>query len=214
MDDEVLWTRYWRYRADRDRDRLAKRNLHVVDECLLRFPSAFRNHTITADDLRNEGYLGLIQAIERWDPGQGPFKQYAARRVWGAMQDLFRSWDWVPRSVRRRIKAGEAIPAQADAPIHLDAYHDDDQELSLINLIAAEPDVHPMDTAEAVAALQRLKAEHPRLYTVVCLFANDHKGPYIAEQLGITESRVSQLRSAARQKLVDYGWDAAARQNA
>ncbi|MBW2256031.1 MAG: FliA/WhiG family RNA polymerase sigma factor [Deltaproteobacteria bacterium] len=55
------------------------------------------------DDLISAAVLGLIEAIERFDPTRGiPFEAYAKYRVRGAVVDALRAADWTPRSVRRK----------------------------------------------------------------------------------------------------------------
>ncbi len=57
---------------------------------------------IEVGDLINSGILGLIDAIEKFDPSRDvKFKTYAEIRIRGAILDELRSLDWVPRSVRR-----------------------------------------------------------------------------------------------------------------
>ena len=70
-----------------------------------RLASRLPDH-IVRDDLVSAGVLGLIDAIDRFQPDRGiMFKTYAEFRVKGAMLDELRSLDWVPRTIRR--KAGE-----------------------------------------------------------------------------------------------------------
>ena len=58
---------------------------------------------IEVDDLFSSGVLGLMDAIEKYDPSrEAKFKTYAEFRIRGAMLDELRSLDWVPRSVRER----------------------------------------------------------------------------------------------------------------
>lgn len=60
---------------------------------------------IEFDDLVSYGILGLIDAIEKYDPSQGiEFKAYAATRIKGSILDELRHMDWVPRSVRKRAR--------------------------------------------------------------------------------------------------------------
>lgn len=55
-----------------------------------------------AEDFVSAGVLGLMDAIDRFDPGRGvPFASYAEIRIRGAMVDALRANDWIPRSVRR-----------------------------------------------------------------------------------------------------------------
>ena len=61
---------------------------------------------ICLDDLISTGVLGLMDAIEKYDPTRGTtFKTYAELRIRGAMLDELREWDWAPRSVRQKEHA-------------------------------------------------------------------------------------------------------------
>lgn len=58
--------------------------------------------SVDIDDLIQAGTLGLLDAFDRYEMGQGAtFATYASQRVRGAMIDELRSRDWLPRSVRR-----------------------------------------------------------------------------------------------------------------
>ena len=71
---------------------------YVANRIALRLPPH-----IEVDDLISVGVLGLIDAIEKFDPTRGAkFKTYAEFRVRGAILDELRSLDWVPRSVRQK----------------------------------------------------------------------------------------------------------------
>ncbi|MDH4246941.1 MAG: FliA/WhiG family RNA polymerase sigma factor [Deltaproteobacteria bacterium] len=53
------------------------------------------------EDLVQAGMIGLLDAMEKYDPGrEAQFRTYAEFRIKGAMLDDLRSVDWVPRSVR------------------------------------------------------------------------------------------------------------------
>ncbi len=71
---------------------------YVANRIALRLPPH-----IEVDDLISVGVLGLIDAIEKYDPSRGAkFKTYAEFRVRGSILDELRSLDWVPRSVRQK----------------------------------------------------------------------------------------------------------------
>ncbi len=71
---------------------------YIVNRLAVRLP----NH-IDLDDLYSTGVIGLMDAIDKFDPGKGcKFKTYAEFRVKGAVLDQLRSLDWVPRSVRQK----------------------------------------------------------------------------------------------------------------
>jgi len=65
------------------------------------------------EELISIGVLGLIDAIERFDPARlVPFKSYAEIRIQGAIVDSLRASDWTPRSVRRKANRIELAREQ------------------------------------------------------------------------------------------------------
>jgi RNA polymerase sigma factor for flagellar operon FliA len=72
----------------------------VAQRIAARLPS-----NIDIDDLISAGVIGLMDAIDKYDPGRdNKFKTYAEFRIRGAILDELRSQDWVPRSVRDKAK--------------------------------------------------------------------------------------------------------------
>jgi RNA polymerase sigma factor for flagellar operon FliA len=66
-------------------------------------------------DLASYGTFGLIDAIDKFDPGRGfKFETYAISRIKGAIIDELRSLDWVPRSVRARARDIEKAHAKLE----------------------------------------------------------------------------------------------------
>ena len=69
--------------------------------------------SVDQSDLVSYGMFGLIDALEKFEPGRGnKFETYAIPRIKGAIIDELRAMDWVPRSIR--FKARELEKAQAD----------------------------------------------------------------------------------------------------
>lgn len=65
---------------------------------------------IDFSDLIQAGAIGLMDAMEKFDPNKGAqFKTYAEFRIRGAMLDEVREMDWVPRSVRDKVKKLQKI---------------------------------------------------------------------------------------------------------
>ena len=64
----------------------------------------FSGRGLQYDDIVQSGYLGLIQAVDRFDPARGvPLQAYAARTIEGEIMHLFRDRGWavhVPRSLQ------------------------------------------------------------------------------------------------------------------
>lgn len=72
----------------------------VAQKIAARLPS-----NIELDDLMSSGVIGLMDAIEKYDPSRdNKFKTYAEFRIRGAILDELRAQDWVPRSVRDKAK--------------------------------------------------------------------------------------------------------------
>jgi len=58
---------------------------------------------ISYDDLISQAIVGLIEAIDRYDPSRGvKFNTYAYYRIRGSVMDMLRELDWVPRSLRAK----------------------------------------------------------------------------------------------------------------
>ena len=61
------------------------------------------------DDMLQAGMIGLMDAISRYQEGQGTqFETYANQRIRGAMLDELRNNDWLPRSVRKNQRTIQA----------------------------------------------------------------------------------------------------------
>src|SRR5262252_3984898 len=90
-----------------DRERLILEYAPTIKYIAQRIAARLPPH-ISLDDLINAGVIGLIDAIEKYDPTRdNTFKTYAEFRVRGAMLDELRNLDWVPRSVRQKESALE-----------------------------------------------------------------------------------------------------------
>lgn len=84
---------------------------YVAGRIAMRLPAH-----VSLDDLISAGVLGLIDAVDRFDPEQNvKFKTYAEFRIRGAILDELRAMDWVPRSVRRKSSRLEDVYNQLQA---------------------------------------------------------------------------------------------------
>ncbi len=60
-------------------------------------------HHVTTEDLVSVGLMGLMDALERFEPGKVKLKTYAELRIKGSMIDELRATAWIPRSMRKKI---------------------------------------------------------------------------------------------------------------
>jgi len=114
VDDELgrLWDGFKGARSPEARERLilhyAPLVKYVASRVAVGLPAS-----VDQADLVSYGMFGLIDALEKFEPGRGnKFETYAIPRIKGAIIDELRAMDWVPRSVR--FKAREIDKAQND----------------------------------------------------------------------------------------------------
>lgn len=109
---------------------------------------------IDLGSLIHSGIVGLLEALQRYDPKRGvAFQTYARYRIQGEIMEYLRSLDWVSRSVRswgRRVSAArtrltgkfgrEALPEEManELGVSLDEYYRVDQKVSDATLLSLE----------------------------------------------------------------------------
>src|SRR5262249_40735192 len=113
-----LWREYRRTGDKAVRDRLILTYAPLAKFVAGRLGSGLPAH-VEENDLVSYGLLGLIGAIERYDPDRDvKFETYAIARIKGSIIDELRAMDWVPRSVRSRAREIERAIAQLEAQLH------------------------------------------------------------------------------------------------
>ena len=91
------------------REEIIHKYLHLVKYVAGRISVNLPSH-VEIDDLINEGILGLIDAISKYDDSRGvKFETYAITRINGAILDALRALDWVPRAVRQKARELERV---------------------------------------------------------------------------------------------------------
>jgi RNA polymerase sigma factor for flagellar operon FliA len=106
-----LWQSYKKSPGNAQlREKLILKYLHLVRYVVSRLPITLPI-SIAQEDLVSYGTMGLMEAVERFDPERGlKFETYAVTRIRGAIIDQLRFQDWIPRGVRKRSKElGEAM---------------------------------------------------------------------------------------------------------
>ena len=116
-DTQALWLEFRRTNDKALRDRLILTYAPLVKYVAGRLGSGLPAH-VDEGDLVSYGLLGLIGAIERYDPARDiKFETYAISRIKGAIIDELRALDWVPRSVRSRAREIERAIAELEAKL-------------------------------------------------------------------------------------------------
>ena len=95
----------------------------IVQRLAVHLPS-----TVDIDDLMNVGVIGLIQAVDRYDPRRdNKFMTYAIFRIKGAVLSELRARDFLSRSNRRKIREMESAYLRLEQKLGREA---DDQEVA------------------------------------------------------------------------------------
>lgn len=184
-------------------------------------------HALELDELVGIAYLGLVGAAKRWKPycqenQYSPdalqfFKPFVVRRVYGALIDAIRAADWATRSLRTRAKALQAagqekgatefemaertgmtikevrstIRGMAQRPVSLEA-----EELDPVANGTVESSVFATDVlGTVVSAIRDLEADQQVVLTLH--YFRGLQLQQVAQEMGISESRASQLHAKA-----------------
>jgi RNA polymerase sigma factor FliA len=116
-DTRSLWLDYRRTQDKGLRDRLILTYAPLVKYVAGRLGSGLPAH-VDEGDLVSYGLLGLISAIDRYDPDRDiKFETFAIARIRGAIIDELRALDWVPRSVRSRARQIERAIRELEAKL-------------------------------------------------------------------------------------------------
>jgi RNA polymerase sigma factor for flagellar operon FliA len=100
--------------AESERERLILEHLPQVRLIARRIQERLPE-SVTLEDLISTGVIGLIAAIDHFDPAHNvKLKTYAEYKIRGAILDSLRGLDWAPRQKRRRAKQIEAAIAAAE----------------------------------------------------------------------------------------------------
>jgi RNA polymerase sigma factor for flagellar operon FliA len=221
VDISAVWREYRTTRSPELRNRLVVQYAPLVKYVAGRVRSGLPQ-SVDPNDLVSEGIFGLIDAIDKFDVERGlAFQTYAVPRIKGAMIDALRAADWVPRSVRDKIRAIEK--AHLTLQTRLDRMPTEDEVAAELGVsvaelrdiyakvsytsISATEDLVVVDDApapgdaledDAVRALllRHVRQLRERDQVIVALYY--YEGFTLAEigrVLGVTESRVSQLHT-------------------
>jgi RNA polymerase sigma factor for flagellar operon FliA len=197
-DTQALWLEFRRTQDKSVRDRLILTYAPLVKYVAGRLGSGLPAH-VDEGDLVSYGLLGLIGAIERYDPARDiKFETYAIARIKGAIIDELRALDWVPRSVRSRAREIERAIAELEAK--LGVAPTDEQIAEKIGISVDELEESLTDIARSsIAALDELwsvsgEGDQVSLMDTI----EDETGPRPEAALDETEMREALADAIAR----------------
>jgi RNA polymerase sigma factor for flagellar operon FliA len=209
--EEELWHKF-KKQGDLDaRESLILKYTGVVkyamDRLMMTPPS-----TVEYNDLYNCGILGLIHAVDRFDPSYGvKFQTYAIRRIRGEILDESKRMGWLPRPLYKKHLEIEKMFAELEKQ---HGHPPEEEEVAsalfmevgndiiyLIDLLE-DPDVDVTASvekeelnkliAQAIDRLPKQEKQVVALYYKECLTLKE-----IGNLLNVTESRISQIHTQA-----------------
>ncbi len=122
---EDLWKEYKATGSKVAKDKLLVEYAHLVKYTAYRI-AVNLPQSVDRDDLMSSGVLGLIKAVETFDPDRGfKFETYAGHKIRGAILDELRSLDWVPRSVRQKARDLQKVYARLENRLGRMPYDDE-----------------------------------------------------------------------------------------
>jgi len=116
QNDQImkLWLMYQQNKTSEIREKLIESYLPLVKLVASRLAISLPQH-VDKDDLISNGFFGLLDAIEKYDPSRGiKFETYAVVRIRGSILDAIRAQDWLPTSVRQKAKQYEQTIAKLE----------------------------------------------------------------------------------------------------
>ena len=242
--ERQLLLRYHRWGDLAARDELVDRFLPLARDLARRYTYTYE----PLDDLVQVASLGLVKAIDRFDPDRAAkFTSYAAPTILGELKRYFRDKGWalhVPRDLQERtlavgretealskrlgrspkprevaqalgcsveqvLEAQEAAASYQAASLDAPAVRDDDEAVSLVDLIGAEDSAYELlEDRDAVASVWEALPEVERK-VIELRFMSDLTQREIGDQIGYSQMHVSRLLRRALSRLEDAAAPAA-----
>ncbi|MFZ5434403.1 MAG: sigma-70 family RNA polymerase sigma factor [Calditrichota bacterium] len=103
------WEAYTQSRSPEVREQLLVQYIPLVRRVASRMVGSLPR-SVRLDDLISAGVVGLLSSLDHFDPSLGiKFETFAMNRIRGSMVDSLREMDWVPRSVRQKVRQMERV---------------------------------------------------------------------------------------------------------
>jgi len=181
ISEEELWSRF---RSENDAS--ARENLilkymglvkYVVDRLSMRPPS-----TIEYNDLYSCGIIGLVSAVDRFDPSLGnKFQTYAVCRIRGEILDESKRMGWVPRPLYKKNIEIEQVFASLQAQLGRPAEEEEVAEAMSIEL---------GELQQAITDYSR--ASLASLYDIVSGNQGEDEEVYLIDLLGDPDTEIAE----------------------
>ncbi len=195
-----------------EKEKIVLENLQLVKKVASKIYYRLPKGEIEFDELVNVGVIGLLKAIDKYDKEKAKFSTYAYIKIRGEILDYLRSLDIVPRGIRDKIKKGEVVDENMNIPLSNSAIFlsiekaiGDTEDLKFVDTLISKLET-PEEYAQKVElrekineALSTLSEKEKKVIQMIFFEEKDLKE--ISQALGISMSRISQIKSQAVKKL-------------
>ena len=196
----------------KEREKLILENISLVKKVASKIYYRLPKGDIEFDDLVNVGVIGMMKAIEKYDSDKAKFSTYAYIKIRGEILDYLRSLDIVPRTVRDKIKKeppleeGKSVPLSNTAVmVSIEKALSSDESLKIVDTLVSkretpEEEVIKEDQKEKLLqAIDLLSEKEKKVLQMLYFEEKDLKS--VADEINVSVSRVSQIKSEAIKKL-------------
>jgi RNA polymerase sigma factor for flagellar operon FliA len=226
---EQLWRAFYEHGDLNSKSGLVEAYLPLVKRAVSRV-RPFLPDFIQEEDLIGYGFVGLLEALDRFEPDKGvPFEAYAVKRIQGSILDGLRAMSWLPRNLHRKARQVEETiddlrvrlgrqPTEAEVAdglgVSITDYHSLLNDVGPITLMPFE-ELSEHGGADGVQPWQKVEREELMVHiataiddlpereklVVTLYFQRDLTLKEIAQVLGVSEGRACQLKTQALLRL-------------
>ena len=106
---EALWVDYTAnpVHGGPAEDALVRAHLPLVKQVTDRIYAGLPNN-VEYEEVRQNGLIGLLDAVRAFDPEKASFRTYASLKIKSKILDGLRAADWLSRDMRRNVRTAEA----------------------------------------------------------------------------------------------------------
>lgn len=202
--EKSMWQAYAKDKSKANRDRLIEYYLKFADIIARKAYTHFGG-IVEYGDLLSDAVIGLIDAISKFDYTKGvKFNSYANRRIFGEILDAQRLRDWKARSHRDKEKKAINPVDVGEMGYLQDMFENSGFEpRSLAAKIDIEKVENRIDTKNI---LNKIKGNFDSLTdterkVIILYYVKNMRIGEIGVRFGVSESRISQLKTNALKKL-------------
>ncbi len=192
----------------KSRKDLVIEHLPLVKKVASKIYSRIPEGIVDFEELVNTGVIGLIKAIDRYDSNRAKFSTYAYIKIRGEILDYLRKLDFLPRSVREKVKNGEISDLREEIATLIsieEKLFSNSERYSVKDiLVSGEPGPEELllrEEAKEVLASAIAELSEKEQLVLQLIFVEELDLKSISEILGVSVSRVSQIKSGALKKL-------------